>query len=86
LMDLADFIGRPYTNSLQRILRKEKLPRCSQIQGRGFLAYGFDHTSTISDSDLEAETLNHIRASIASSVYEQFIEAVRTYEEFVSDL
>lgn len=83
---LTNFIGRPYTNSLQTILRTEKLPRSAQARGRGFLSYGFDPESKVSDSDFKAATLAEIQLGVSARLFDHFIGVIEDYEGFLSQL
>lgn len=86
LNTLSDFLGRTYSRSLQQVLIREKLPRLSQAQGRGFSSYGFNDDSRISDDDQKKEVLSLIESSTDSRSYDYFLHICSEYQDFVDKL
>ena len=46
---LSNFLGRPHSKSLNKTLRKQKIPRKVSFKGNGYSNYGFDSKSTQTD-------------------------------------
>jgi hypothetical protein len=86
LSSLSQFLGRDYKPILHKVLRREKLPRVSQAQGRGFASYGFNPDSNISDAEQKSNVLSMINASTNSDLYNQFLSMQSRYERISAQL
>ena len=83
---LSEFLGRNFSPSLQQVLRREKLPRVSQAQGRGFASYGFIPDSTISDAAQKSNTLSMIEESTNVDLYHRFLHMQSQYERLAAQV
>jgi hypothetical protein len=86
LSSLSRFLGRDYQPTLHKVLRREKLPRVSQSQGRGFASYGFNPDSNITDADHKGNVLAFIKASTHNDLYKRFLSMQSRYEIISSQL
>ena len=86
LKQVSNFTGRVYGNSLRKTLEIERLPRQSQIQGRGLTGYGFDPKLKTSDTLLKSSILNRLESSVPSTAFQEFTNIINNYNSLVSTL
>ena len=83
---LSSYLGRPYLKSLQQVLNREKLPRTTQSEGRGFISYGFKPDFSISDADQKNEVLSLIESSADAALHHRFLRICSEYEQLAKQL
>lgn len=86
LNKLQDFTGRAHHASIDRILKRQKLPRSSINSGRGHASYGWSKSDQ-SDKATYKDMSKNIRENCSESLYFDLEKTIAWYNEnFPSEL
>jgi len=86
LEELSRFTGRTYNNCISDILRTEKLPRLSEVQGLGYKSYGHKKFSTISDNELVSNKLQMLGSRLPPTLWSDFCTIMEDYQTISSTI
>ena len=76
---IQEFTNREFTPNLTNILKKEKIPRNTIMQGRGQEKYGWSKSLAESDKDIYKDLMNFVRLKGSDEVINDFINLIKKY-------
>ena len=81
LKELEAFLGRKHYPRLSSLLRKQKVPRKTLSQGRGYSQYGWSFDDVKSEEQFYNQSLEQVKISGTSEHISDFLKLIEKYNQ-----
>lgn len=78
---LCSFLGRDKPKNIDKILRRQKLPRDSVSQGKGQLKYGFKSNTGLTEKEIYASHWKFVKDNCSPEYCQKLLTLIEWYDE-----
>lgn len=81
LSQVSSFLGRKHHWRLPTLLRKQKIPRKTLSQGKGYALYGWSNHSDLTEEEIYRRHLQFVKENGSSKFVDDFLDLIAHYNE-----